>query len=159
MVTVIADYRMSCIFCIVIGPLAKINFTIRYTHLYCHTTMDDNANKKKADKVDSSNDVDPDPEQEGELPHPFTMEDEWVKRWIHIILCLAYTTLHLDWCVCQISFIILAKPALVYTSIHSTVTARYSCGDLLRVDSTCGRSSSFVVRREWARRSWDWFSQ
>jgi hypothetical protein len=69
--------------------------------------------------------------------------------------------LHLDWHVHQISFITLAKPALVYTSIHSTVTARYSCGDSLRFDSTCaGRSGSFVVRREWARtRSWDQFSQ
>jgi hypothetical protein len=41
-------------------------------------------NKKKAHKVDSSNDVDPNPEQEGELPHPFYMQDERVKRWIHI---------------------------------------------------------------------------
>jgi hypothetical protein len=46
--------------------------------------MDDNANKKKAHKFDSSNDVDPDPEQEGELPHPSTMEDKRAKRWIHI---------------------------------------------------------------------------
>jgi hypothetical protein len=33
--------------------------------------MDDNANKKKAHKVDSSKDFDPDPEQEGEIPYPF----------------------------------------------------------------------------------------
>jgi hypothetical protein len=46
--------------------------------------MDDNVNKKKAHKVDSSNDVEPDPEQEGKLPHPFTMEDKRVKRWTHI---------------------------------------------------------------------------
>jgi hypothetical protein len=67
--------------------------------------------------------------------------------------------LHLDQHGHQISFITLAKPALVYTSTHSTVTARYSCGDSLRLDSTCGRSGSFVVRREWARRLWDRFSQ
>jgi hypothetical protein len=55
----------------------------------------------------------------------------------------APANLHLDCqCVREISFITLAKPALVYTSIHSTVTARYSCGDWLRLDSTCGRSSS-----------------
>jgi hypothetical protein len=40
--------------------------------------MDDNV-KKKAHKVDSSIAVDPDPEKEGELPHPFTMEDKRVK--------------------------------------------------------------------------------
>jgi hypothetical protein len=79
MVTVIADHWSSFIFHVVIAPLAKINFKIRYTHLYCHTTMDDNTNKKKAHKVDSSNDADPDPEQEGQLPHPFTMEDKRVK--------------------------------------------------------------------------------
>lgn len=33
--------------------------------------------------------------------------------------------LHFDWRVRQISSVTLAKPALVYTSIHSTVTARY----------------------------------
>jgi hypothetical protein len=89
MVTVIADHWMSCIFCVVIGPSAKINFTTRYTHLYCHTTMDDNMNKKKTHKVDSSNGVDPDLEQEGELPHPFTMEDEREKRWIHVYSMLS----------------------------------------------------------------------
>jgi hypothetical protein len=57
----IADHWISCIFPVVIGPLAKINFTIRCTNLYCHTTMDDNANKKQANKVDS-NDVDPNPD-------------------------------------------------------------------------------------------------
>jgi hypothetical protein len=46
--------------------------------------MDDNANKKKACMVDSSIDVNPDREQEGELPHPFNMEDERVKKWILI---------------------------------------------------------------------------
>jgi hypothetical protein len=52
------------------------------------------------------------------------------------------------------------KPALVYTSIiHSTVTTRSSCGDLLRLDSTCGRSGSLVVRREWARSPLERFSQ
>jgi hypothetical protein len=50
--------------------------------------MDDNVNKKKAHKVDSSIDVDSDPEQEGELPHPFTMEDKRVKRRIHIYCML-----------------------------------------------------------------------
>jgi dolichyl-phosphate-mannose--protein O-mannosyl transferase len=65
LVTVITDHWTSCIFCVIIGPIAKINFTIRYTHLDYHTsTMDDNTNKKKAHKVDSSNDVDPDPQQE-----------------------------------------------------------------------------------------------
>jgi hypothetical protein len=51
------------------------------------------------------------------------------------------------------------KPALVYTSIHSTVTARSSCGDLLRLDSTCGRSGSLVVRRERARSPLEQLSQ
>jgi hypothetical protein len=66
--------------------------------------------------------------------------------------------LHLDRCIQKISSVTLAKPALVYTLIHLTVTARYSCGDSLRLDSTCGRSSSFKVRREWACRPWDQFS-
>ncbi len=61
-------------------------------------------------------------------------------------------------CIQKISSVTLAKPALVYTLIHLTVTARYSCGDSLRLDSTCGRSSSFKVRREWACRPWDQFS-
>jgi hypothetical protein len=67
--------------------------------------------------------------------------------------------LHLDRRVHQISSVTLAKPALVYTSIHLTVTARYSCGDSLRLDFTCGRSGSFKVRRERARRPWDRFPQ
>jgi hypothetical protein len=67
--------------------------------------------------------------------------------------------LHLDRHVRQISSVTLAKPALVYTSIHSTVTTRYSWGDSLRLDFTCGRSGSFKVRRERARRPWDRFSQ
>jgi hypothetical protein len=46
--------------------------------------MDDNANKKKANKVDSSNDVDSDPQQEGEIPYPFNMEDKRVNKWILI---------------------------------------------------------------------------
>jgi hypothetical protein len=46
--------------------------------------MDDNTKKKKACKVDSSIDVDPDLEQDGELPHPFNTEDERVKKWILI---------------------------------------------------------------------------
>jgi hypothetical protein len=53
----------------------------------------------------------------------------------------------------------LTKPALVYTLIHSTVTARSSSGDLLRLDSTCGRSGSLVVRRERARSPLERFSQ
>jgi hypothetical protein len=67
--------------------------------------------------------------------------------------------LHFNRHICQISSITLAKPALVYTPIHSTVTAGYSCGDLLRLDSTCGRSGSLVVRRERAHSPWDRFSQ
>jgi hypothetical protein len=55
--------------------------------------------------------------------------------------------LHLDRCIRQISSVTLAKPALVYTSIHLTVTTRYSCGDSLRLDSTCGRSGSFKVSK------------
>jgi uncharacterized membrane protein len=70
MITAIADHWTSCIFCVLIGPQLKINFTIQYTHLYYHNTMDDNANKKQAHKVDSSNDVDPDLEQEEEFPPP-----------------------------------------------------------------------------------------
>jgi hypothetical protein len=42
--------------------------------------MNDNVNKKKAHKVDSSNDVDPDLQQEGEIPYPFNMEDNRVKN-------------------------------------------------------------------------------
>ncbi len=71
----------------------------------------------------------------------------------------APANLHFDWCISQISSVTPAKPALVYTSIHSTVTARYSCSDSLRLDSTCGRSGSLVVRREWAHRPWDQVSQ
>jgi hypothetical protein len=68
--------------------------------------------------------------------------------------------LNLAWHIRQIGCVTLAKPALVYTLIHSTgVNARYSCGDSLRLDSTCGRSSSLVVRREQARRLWDRFCQ
>jgi hypothetical protein len=40
-------------------------------------TMDDNTNKKQAHKV-NSNDVNPDPEQEGEIPDP-VIEDKRVK--------------------------------------------------------------------------------
>jgi hypothetical protein len=46
--------------------------------------MDDNTKKKQALKVDFSNDVNPDPEQEGEIPDPFNMEDKRVKKWILI---------------------------------------------------------------------------
>jgi hypothetical protein len=41
--------------------------------------MDDNTNKKKTHKVDSSNAVDPDPQQEWEMPYPFNKEDKRVK--------------------------------------------------------------------------------
>jgi hypothetical protein len=67
--------------------------------------------------------------------------------------------LHLNWRIHQISSVTLAKPALVYTLIHLTVTTRYSCGDSLRLDFTCGRSGSFKVRREQAHRPWNRFSQ
>ena len=55
--------------------------------------MDDNANKKKACKVDSSNDVNPDSEQEGELLHPLNMEDERVKNGFLFKVCSAYAAL------------------------------------------------------------------
>jgi hypothetical protein len=50
--------------------------------------MDDKVNKK-ACKVDSSNDVNPDPQQEGEIPYPFNMYGErekmdsyWSYAWL-----------------------------------------------------------------------------
>ncbi len=49
--------------------------------------MDDNANKKQACKVDSSNDVNPDPEKEGEIPEPFNMKDERVKKGFLFVVC------------------------------------------------------------------------
>jgi hypothetical protein len=60
-VMVITDHWTSCVFWVVISPIAKINYTIRYTHLYHTSTIDDNAN--------------PDPEQEVEICNPFKMED------------------------------------------------------------------------------------
>jgi hypothetical protein len=59
----------------------------------------------------------------------------------------------------EVLYTLKPKPALVYTLIHSTVTTRSSCGDLLRLDSTCGRSSSLVVRREWAHSPLERLSQ
>jgi hypothetical protein len=73
-----------------LAPLQKLISQLD-THFYYHTsTMDDNANKKKARKVDSSNDVDFDPQQEGEIPYPFTIEDKRVKNGSY---CLAYAAL------------------------------------------------------------------
>jgi hypothetical protein len=55
--------------------------------------MDDNTNKKKACKVDSSNNVDLDLQQEGEIPYLFNMEDKRVKNGFLFIVCSMYATL------------------------------------------------------------------
>jgi hypothetical protein len=54
--------------------------------------MDDKVNKK-ACKVDSSNDVNPDPQQEGEIPYPFNMYGKRVKNGFLLVICLAFTIL------------------------------------------------------------------
>jgi hypothetical protein len=81
MVMVIADHWTSCIFHVAFGPTAKINFTIRFTHLYYHTsTMDDKANKKKAARLIPPMMLTLTHNREGEILYAFNMEDKRVKE-------------------------------------------------------------------------------
>jgi hypothetical protein len=89
MVMVMADHWTSCIFHVAIGPIAKINFTINYTHLYYLSgTMDDNAKKKKAARLIPAMILTLTHNQEGEILYPFNMEDK-----IFFIVCLVHTAL------------------------------------------------------------------
>jgi hypothetical protein len=49
--------------------------------------------RRRPATIDSSNDVDPDPQQEGEIPYPFNMEDKRVKKGFLFIVCLAFAAL------------------------------------------------------------------
>lgn len=88
--------------------------------------MDDNTNRKKAQMVDSSNDVNPDPQQEGETPYPFNMEDKRAKEWILIYSMLGIATL------LKASFV---KP------LSNFPPPRQFCGLVMQSNSTRGTAT------------------
>jgi hypothetical protein len=79
-----------------LAPIAKINFIIRYsTHLYYHTTtMDDNANKMKAERLIPAMMLTLTHKQhEGEFPYHFNMDDKRVKHGFLLVVCSAFPIL------------------------------------------------------------------